>query len=226
MSIANGQTIPTHLPSNTVTSTIFDVPDELGWFLTTQSSNSTWTLPLLDTIASGSFLWIRNGGTGTVTLVAHTDDTISGPATVTSNHTMLVTTDGTSTWHVALQSPMMPIPPTSTNSSFQITTSQILINNTSYATIGWFPWFHGFYSNYTEGYVVINTEVPQSGFTLRVLDTSTSTALLTVVVSTSGSYNYSFSSFPVGNCRLAIQVRKDQIDTQDPTLYGLTMQFA
>lgn len=102
MSLITGKAIPIHYPSDTVTSTTYSVPADLGFITANPSDAGTWTLPLLATIVEGACLWIRNVSANAISLAAGSGNTIATGASYTlgAGETAFLTTVGTSDWKI------------------------------------------------------------------------------------------------------------------------------
>src|ERR1700739_975231 len=82
MSLVTGLPIPFHLPVETITTSIGNIPSFLGIIDGSPSTDATYTLPALipQTIVDGAVLIFRNVSTFTITLIPApgTSDTIEG----------------------------------------------------------------------------------------------------------------------------------------------------
>ncbi len=104
--------------------------------------------------------------------------------------------------------------------------TEIVVNNTTYETIGYFSWDNSRYSNYTNGALVYEVVITDRDLDIRLRDiTNNSTIVEDNGVSSSGFRNTSGFTNPSSDARIAIQVRKSAIGGISPTLYRIQLEW-
>lgn len=102
MAVNTGRPIPTAFPVVFINSTSTTIPDYLGIIEANPSGAAAWTLPLLDSISEGSYLWIQNKSSFTITLTPQAGETIGGAGSyaIAGNYVLTLYSDRTNDWKV------------------------------------------------------------------------------------------------------------------------------
>lgn len=225
MSLDSHRPVPHHLPCETVSVADYSIPSYLGIFLASPPTSGTWLLPPNVNIVSGASLLIRNAGPGQITLIASPDDVIDGPAMIPAEFSCSITTDFTNNWRVMCVTPIAGtiMPPVSGSTTFQITSGSWIVQSTTPAVIGYFPWAQSVYSAVVSGFLTVSAEVPGPDFTIRMRNGNT--VLASQIISASGVFTIPITVFPTGNAKLEFDVMRNQQQPLNPSIFGLTLSL-
>ena len=108
--------------------------------------------------------------------------------------------------------------------TYSISGLETVVTQTSYLNLGYFSWDNTRYSSYTNGTIIFNTLIVDRNFDIQLVDSSNNILGGPINISTSDTQTLGFVN-PVGNNRIAIQVKKSAAGGTNPRIFGTSMEF-
>jgi hypothetical protein len=110
--------------------------------------------------------------------------------------------------------------------AYPMVTQQLDVGNTSWVTVGYFPWLDSRYSTFTSGRLVYRVVVPGTRqLDIRVRDTTSAATLGSdLAVAASGWRSVAVSN-PVGAAQIEIQVQRTAGAGGFPQVFGIMLEF-